>query len=61
MTIKRAIVNGKSRVEIIDAPVSQLPWLKSIGCFSEIIAYRTRVFVPVAEAEAILSRLLKRP
>ncbi|MEG3178959.1 strawberry notch C-terminal domain-containing protein, partial [Sphingomonas sp. RB3P16] len=29
MTIKRAIVNGNQRVEIVDAPVSQLPWLKS--------------------------------
>jgi len=59
MTIKRAIVNGNQRVEIVDAPVSQLPWLKSLGCFSEIIAYRTRVFVPARDAETVLGRVLK--
>ncbi|WP_353452661.1 hypothetical protein [Sphingomonas aerolata] len=59
MSIKRAIVNGNQRVEIVDAPVSQLPWLKSLGCFSEIIAYRTRVFVPASDAEIVLGRILK--
>lgn len=59
MTLRRSIVNGNSRVEIIDAPASQLPWLKSIGCFTEIIAYRTRVFVPANDAEAVLARVLK--
>jgi hypothetical protein len=59
MTLRRSFVNGKPRVEIIYAPASQLPWLKSLGCFTEIIAYRTRVFVPAADAEAILGRLLK--
>ena len=59
MTIKRAIVNGNQRVEIVDAPAGQLPWLKSLGCFTEIIAYKTRVFVPATDAEAVLARLLK--
>jgi len=59
MTIRRAIVNGKQRVEIVDAPAAQLPWLKSIGCFSEIIAYKTRIFVPVTDAQIVLERLLK--
>jgi predicted RNA methylase len=59
MTIKRAIVNGSPRVELVDAPVSQLPWLKSLGCFTEIIAYRTRVFVPANEAETVLGKILK--
>ncbi len=59
MTIRRAIVNGKPRVEIVDAPAAQLPWLKSIGCWSEIIAYKTRIFVPVTEAQIVLERLLK--
>ncbi|VXC98452.1 Methylase [Sphingomonas sp. T1] len=59
MTIRRAIVNGKQRVEIVDAPQPQHAWLKSIGCFSEIIAYKTRIFVPVTEAQIVLERLLK--
>jgi len=59
MTIRRAIVNGKQRVEIVDAPQPQHAWLKSIGCFSEIIAYKTRIFIPVADAQAVLTTLLK--
>lgn len=59
MTIRRAIVNGNQRVEIVDAPAAQLSWLKSLGCFTEIIAYKTRVFVPATDAEAILARVLK--
>ncbi len=59
MTLRRSIVNGNPRVEIIDAPASQLHWLKSLGCFTEIIAYRTRVFVPANDAETVLARVLK--
>lgn len=59
MTIKRAIVNGKPRVEISGAPAEQIGWLKSHGCFTEIIQYRTRVFVPVDRATEILSAILK--
>ena len=58
MTLKRSVVNGNPRVEIVDAPASQLPWLKSLGCFTEIIAYRTRVFVPASDAESVLGKVL---
>lgn len=56
--LKRSRVNTSSRLEIVGAPASQLPWLKQIGCFTEVIQYRTRLFVPTDEAEAILARLL---
>ncbi|TVV76949.1 strawberry notch family protein [Sphingomonas solaris] len=59
MTIRRALVNGTQRIEIAGAPAAQLPWLKSLGCFTEIIAYRTRLFVPANDAETVLARLLK--
>ena len=59
MTLKRSLVNGNSRVEIVDAPATQLPWLKSLGCFTEIISYKTRVFVPANDAETVLARILK--
>ena len=57
-TLKRALVNGKARVEIGGAPHGQLDWLKSLGCFTEIIQYRTRIFIPIDQAEAIIARLL---
>lgn len=59
MTFRRSIVNGKQRVEILDAPAAQLPWLKGLGCFTEIIQYRTRVFVPGNGAEEIIGAILK--
>ena len=51
-------MNGLPRIEIVGAPASQLAWLKSLGCFTEVIAYKTRVFVPVPEATVILQRVL---
>ena len=59
MTIRRSFVNGQQRIEIERAPAQQLGYLKSLGCFTEIIAYRTRVFVPANDAEAVLARVLK--
>lgn len=36
-------------------------WLRSIGLFSEMIAWKLRFFVPVTdEGSVILSRLLQR-
>jgi hypothetical protein len=59
MTVRRSRVNGNPRIELVGYPAPQLPWLKSIGCFSEIIAYRTRVFLPVDGAQNVLEQLLK--
>ena len=59
LTIKRSLVNGTQRLELVGAPAAQLPWLKSIGCFTEIIAYRTRLFVPAPSADAIIKALLR--
>ena len=60
LTIKRATVNGSKRIELVGCPPDRLSWLKSIGCFTEVIQYRTRVFVPLASAEAVLGRVLER-
>ena len=32
----------------------RLDWYKTKGCFTEIIRYRTRLFVPVSKASSIL-------
>jgi hypothetical protein len=50
-------VNGSRRIEIVDAEAARIPELKAKGCFTEIIAYKTRVFVPTDKAEAILQAL----
>ncbi|MGW8138332.1 strawberry notch C-terminal domain-containing protein (plasmid) [Sphingomonas zeae] len=58
MTIKRALVNRSPRIELVGAPAEQIAWLKSIGCFTEVIQYRTRVFLPVPAAAEVLERIL---
>ena len=58
MTVRTARVNGQQRVEIVGAPPSQLAWLKSLGCFTEVIQYRTRVFVPVERATVVLDMII---
>lgn len=40
-------------------PPALLAWFKSLGCFTEIIAYKTRLFVPTDRAEAIVARLIE--
>ncbi|RSU72124.1 methylase [Sphingomonas sp. S-NIH.Pt3_0716] len=59
MTIKRALVNGSPRIELVGAPPQQLPWLKTMGCFTEVIQYRTRVFLPLSDAAELLDQILK--
>jgi hypothetical protein len=58
MTIRRALVNSTPRIELVGAPSQQLSWLKSVGCFTEVIQYRTRVFLPMPTAHETLDRLL---
>ena len=57
LTVRSARVNGQRRIELVGAPAAQLAWLKSLGCFTEIIQYRTRVFVPVERVEALITSL----
>ena len=54
-TIKTSRVNGARRIEITGADPARIPGLKASGCFTEIIAYKTRVFVPLDRAEAIIT------
>ncbi|MBA3897130.1 MAG: strawberry notch C-terminal domain-containing protein, partial [Sphingomonadaceae bacterium] len=61
MTVKRSLVNGQQRVELSGCPAAQLPWLKSLGCFTEIIRYTTRVFVPIDQVEAIMAKIIPNP
>jgi len=46
LTLVRRRVAGDIRLEIEGADRGTIKYLKSIGCFTEIIAYQLRVFVP---------------
>jgi hypothetical protein len=52
-----ALVNGQRRLEIRDFPPERREWLKSLGCFVEIIAYKTRLFLPVDRATDIIGTI----
>jgi len=59
LTLARRRVNAEMRIELAGAPANQLAWLKSLGCFTEVIAYRTRVFLPGDQAETIIAALAR--
>lgn len=52
-------VNSSRRFEIRDFRPEQREHLKALGAFSEVIAYRTRLFIPAARAADILSAIMR--
>jgi hypothetical protein len=59
--IAMAKVMDRARIEVRDYPLSWLEALKASGCFSEIIQWRTRVFIPDDDRRGeIVARLLAR-
>ena len=48
---------GAERIEIEGPVDTDLPALKRLGCVTEIVSWRTRVFVPGAP---VIERLLDR-
>lgn len=55
--LHRVHVNDEVRLEIKGVTPDALPKLKALGCFTEIISYRTRLFVPTHRSEEILSAI----
>ncbi len=61
LQVKRARVMGEHRVELIGVSESARAALKTIGLFSEVISFRTRLFIPVGEGGAtILAAIIER-
>jgi hypothetical protein len=57
LTLKASRVAGKQRLEIVGAHSARLNWYKAKGCYTEIIAYRTRLFIPDEQAPSILQEI----
>jgi predicted RNA methylase len=57
--LQRNYVKGVDRLEILAVYGSdKIDRLKALGCFTEIIQYRTKVFIPVDNAVEIIDKLL---
>ena len=54
-TLKRALVQSRARVEVQKTPANEVETLRRMGAIVEIIAWRTRCFIPDAE---ILAKVL---
>lgn len=61
-TITRARVSGENRIEVKNAVMGgDVSAARQAGAFTEIVAYRTRLFIPTSEAGvATLEAILKR-
>jgi len=57
--LRRSLVMGQPRLELIGATGAILAELKTMGCFTEVIQWKTRVFLP-SEAIDVLASLLSR-
>src|SRR3546814_12619038 len=57
LTLQRRRVNGESRLELNGFDPRSLPSPKAHGCFTEIIQFKTRMFIPVSRAADIVAAL----
>jgi len=57
LTLAGVMVNGSRRLEVKGFEPARLTWYKSLGAFTEIIAFKTRLFLPPDRGEAILDRM----
>jgi hypothetical protein len=55
--LRRSLVMGQPRLELIGASGAALPGLKVMGCFTEVIQWKTRMFIPVDGID-VLARVL---
>jgi hypothetical protein len=59
VTLKRSLVNGSQRLELTGWSADRLAWYKAQGCFTEIIRYQTRLFLPLTGTNSVLAALTK--
>ena len=55
LMLKRSLVNGAQRLELTGWSASRLDWYKAQGCFTDIIRFHTRLFVPLEGAAEVVA------
>ena len=61
LMLQRRLVNSSHRLELTGWSASRLDWYKAQGCFTEIIRFQTRLFVPLEGAVVVLTRITLEP
>ena len=61
LTLKRSLVGGAQRLELAGWSAARLDWYKAHGCFTEIIRYQTRLFIPLDGASSVLAQISESP
>jgi predicted RNA methylase len=56
-TLQQRTINGQNRLEIKDYDAHRLTFYKSVGCFTEIIASKTRLFAPMSIIADIINEI----
>ena len=59
--LRRSLVMGQPRLELIGASGAAMPRLKVLGCFTEVIQWKTRVFIPVDGTDVLARVLAEHP
>ena len=59
ISLRRSLVMGQNRLELVGVSPAALSDYKQMGCFTEIIQWKTRLFVPTNDL-SVLSRILEK-
>lgn len=60
-SLRRSLVMGQPRLELVYENPSALSEFKSMGCFTEMIQWKTRLFVPLNDMDTLARILEKYP
>lgn len=59
--LRRSLIMGQPRLELTGVSASALAEFKAMGCFAEIIQWKTRLFVPMTSPDVLSAILVKHP
>ena len=60
LTLRRSLAMGAPRIELSGFDVDDLAAYKAMGCFTERVQYKTRLYVPLPKADDILAQIVAR-
>jgi hypothetical protein len=55
--LRSSRVMGQRRLELTHFQPGEVDWLKAAGCFSELISWQLRLFIPLNQAAAVIAKL----